>query len=64
MRYQLLADDGTVKKTLNLPPEILPIKRANKIVKKYKSKRKRRRVDSAKALVNGYNCYKRRSKTK
>ena len=64
MRYLLLADDGTVKKTLDLPVEILPIKRVDKVSKKYKPKRKCKRVDSAKALVNGYNRYKRRSKTK
>ena len=64
MKYLLLADDGTVKKTLNLPPDILPIKRADKVLKKYKPKRKCKRVDSAKALVNGYNRYKRRPNTK
>ena len=64
MKYLLLADDGTVKKTLNIPPEILPIKRADKVLKKYKPKRKTKRVDSAKAIVNGYTRYKRKPKSK
>lgn len=69
MRYKLIADDGRVKKTLDIPQEILPIKgvsskRKSVTCHHHSVKEKRKRSVSSKSLINGYNRNKRRSKHK
>ena len=70
MRYRLIAEDGSVKKSLDIPTELLPIKRTLGVVLKSKlgkskKRRKTNNIKSTKALINnGYNRNKRKSKTK
>ena len=70
MRYRLIADDGSEKKFIDIPTEILPIKRTLGValkskLGKNKTRRKTNHIKSTKALINnGHNRNKRKSKTK
>ena len=69
MRYHLVEANGSVKKALTIPAEIIPLKGLSRKHKEHKPKQnKKKRVTkrllSAKALVNGHHRYKQKSKTK
>ena len=65
MRYQLInASDGSLKKYVTIPTDLyLKGKKTNDVKPKQK-KRTKKHLHSVKPLINGYNRYKQKSKSK
>ena len=69
MRYHLVEANGSVKKALTIPTEIIPLKGSSRRYKEpkrrqHKKRRVTKRLHSAKALVNGHHRNKQKTKAK